>query len=185
MSYYQDEKNVEEYVEMAEGFDGSEFVPILRRFLPDGAAILELGMGPGKDIDILNQYFQVTGSDFSQIFLDRYRKTHPNADLVQLNAATMDIERRFDGIYSNKVLHHLTHEELRQSLRKQLALLKPGGILFHTIWTGDGSDKMAGMRFEYYTEETFADLLNEGVIVDVQRYTEMEPEDSIYFVIKN
>ena len=184
MSYYQDEKNIEEYIKMAEGYDGSEFVPILRRYLPDGAAVLELGMGPGKDVDILRQYFQVTGSDSSQIFLDRYRKTHPKADLVQMDAATMDIKRQFDGIYSNKVLYHLTREELRQSLRKQLALLKPDGILFHTMWAGEGSDEMAGLHFEYYTEETFTDLLDEGVIVEMQRYAEMEPEDSIYFVIK-
>ncbi len=28
MSYYDDKENVEEYIKMAEGYDGSEFVPI-------------------------------------------------------------------------------------------------------------------------------------------------------------
>ena len=107
---------------MAEGYDGSEFVPILRRYLPDGASVLELGMGPGKDVAILSAYFQVTGSDYSQIFLDRYRESHPEADVVQLNAVLMDIGRTFDGIYSNKVLYHLTREEMRQSLKNNESL---------------------------------------------------------------
>ena len=184
MSYYDDKENVEEYVKMAEGYDGSEFVPILRQYLPDGATVLELGMGPGKDVDILGEYFQVTGSDHSQIFVDRYLETHPGADVVRLDACEMAIERTFDGIYSNKVLYHLTRDELRQSLKRQLALLNPGGILFHTMWVGEGGEDMKGLHFEYVTEQSFAELLEEGVIVEAMRYAEMEPDDSIYFVVK-
>jgi len=184
MSYYKDKKNVEEYIKMAEGYDGSEFVPVLRQYLSDGATMLELGMGPGKDVDIFSQYFQVTGSDYSQVFLDRYQESCPDADLIKLDARELNIERTFDGIYSNKALYHLTREELRQSLKKQLMLLNPGGILFHTMWAGDGAEEREGLHFEYYTEETFAEILDEGAIVEMHRYAEMEPEDSIYFVVK-
>ena len=184
MTYYKDETNVEEYIQMAEGYDGSEFVPVLRRYLPDGATVLELGMGPGKDVDILSEYFQVTGSDYSPVFLNCYRELHPDADVVQLDAITMVIDRTFDGIYSNKVLYHLTREQLKQSLQKQLALLNPGGILLHTMWIGDGGEDMKGLHFEYVTEASFADLLEGGVIVEAKRYAEMEPDDSIYFVVK-
>lgn len=184
MSYYEDKKNVEAYVKMAEGYDGSEFVPILRRYLPDGASILELGIGPGVDMDILSEYFTVTGSDYSQVFLDRYRQTHPEADLVQLDAAIMSINRKFDAIYSNKVLHHLTRGELQQSFQKQLALLNLGGILFHTFWAGDKTEEMAGLRFEYYTEETLTQLLQEGTVVEMKRFSEMDSDDSFYCVVQ-
>jgi SAM-dependent methyltransferase len=184
MSYYDDKENVEEYVKMAEGYDGREFIPVLRQYLPDGATVLELGMGPGKDVEILGEYFQVTGSDHSQIFVARYLETHPDADVVRLDACAMAIERTFDGIYSNKVLYHLTRDELRQSLKRQLALLNPGGILFHTMWAGEGAEDMKGLHFEYVTEASFADLLEDGVIVEAARYAEMEPDDSIYFVVK-
>ena len=78
MSYYKNKKNVEEYERMAEGYDGSEFVPILRRYLPDGAVVLELSLAPDKDVTILSEYFQVTGSDYSQVFQDRYQKVRPD-----------------------------------------------------------------------------------------------------------
>lgn len=184
MSYYDDKENVEEYVKMAEGYDGSEFVPVLRQYLPDGATVLELGMGPGKDLAILGEYFRVTGSDNSQIFVDHYLEAHPDADVVMLDACEMDIERIFDGIYSNKVLYHLNRDEIQQSLQKQLSRLNPGGILFHTMWVGDGGEDMKGLHFEYVTEESFADLLEGGVIVEAKRYAEMEPDDSVYFVVK-
>ena len=119
MGYFDDEKNVEEYIGMAEGYDGRELVDVLRRHLPDGATVLELGMGPGKDLEILSEFFQVTGSDSSKVFIERYRKMDPAADLLLLDAVTMDTDRKFDGIYSNKVLQHLTQQELKRSLHRQ------------------------------------------------------------------
>ena len=57
---------------MAEGHDGRQFIPVLRRYLKDGSKVLELGMGPGKDFELLSEYFQITGSDNSQVFIDRF-----------------------------------------------------------------------------------------------------------------
>jgi ubiquinone/menaquinone biosynthesis C-methylase UbiE len=70
MNYYDEIDNVREYIEMAEGYDGRELIEVLKQYLPKGASILELGMGPGKDLDLLSQTYQVTGSDNSQVFLD-------------------------------------------------------------------------------------------------------------------
>ena len=138
MGYYDDPKNVQQYIEMAEGYDGRELIAALARHLPAGATVLELGMGPGKDLDLLKQTFRATGSDFAQPFIDRYRKQHPQADLLLLDAITMeaaiDAGRTFDAIYSNKVLYHLTLDELRASLRNQARVLDPGGLLLHALW---------------------------------------------------
>ncbi len=82
MSFYNDKKNVEEYTRMAEGYDGRVFVDLLKGMLPKGATVLELGMGPGKDLLLLSEHFQATGSDSSNVFLERFRKTHPDADLL-------------------------------------------------------------------------------------------------------
>jgi hypothetical protein len=43
-------------------------------------------MGPGKDFDILKNYFKVTGSDSSQIFIKRYKKNHPESDIILIDA---------------------------------------------------------------------------------------------------
>jgi SAM-dependent methyltransferase len=189
MSYYHDTDNVKEYIELAEGFDGSELIHVLSRYLPAGASVLELGMGPGKDLDILGETFIATGSDYAQPFLDLYREHHPQADLLLLDATTMDAAiaagRTFDAIYSNKVLYHLTREELRASLRRQARVLNAGGLLLHSLWYGEGEEDMYGLRFVYYTEATFSELLGEEFeVVEMARYTEMEPDDSFYVVLR-
>ena len=76
-NYYDDEKNARDYIEMAEGYDGRELIEVLKGYLPDGASLLELGMGPGVDLELLSKSYQVTGSDNAQAFLDIYRQKKP------------------------------------------------------------------------------------------------------------
>ena len=90
MNYFDVQKNVENYIKMAEGYDGHEMIPILRKYLSDGASVLELGMGPGKDFELLSAHYRVTGSDSSHVFVERYRKINPESDLLILDAVTID-----------------------------------------------------------------------------------------------
>jgi trans-aconitate methyltransferase len=184
MGYYDTLENVEEYIRMAEGFDGRELVDALRKHLPNNATVLELGMGPGKDLEILSESFHVTGSDSSQVFIERYRKRHPEADLMVLDAVSMDTDRRFDAVYSNKVLQHLTRANLERSLHLQAAVLNNNGVLLHSFWYGDKEETFSRLRFVCYTEESFGKLIgDEYDVVKSKRYTEMEADDSIYFVL--
>ena len=185
MGYYHTPESVDEYIAMAEGYDGRELIEVLKRHLPPGATVLELGMGPGKDLDLLAETYQATGSDYAQPFLDRYRAAHPDADLLLLDAATLDTDRRFDAIYSNKVLMHLAREQVRASLRRQAEMLNDGGLLLHSFWYGDGEEEFSGLRFVQYTAASFAQLVGpELEIVEAERYAEMEEGDSIYFLMR-
>jgi cyclopropane fatty-acyl-phospholipid synthase-like methyltransferase len=185
MEYFDDEKNVEDYVKMAQGYDGRELIDVLRNYLPEGSSVLELGMGPGTDLEILSEFYQVTGSDRSQTFLDRYQKRNEAADLLWLDAVEMKTERRFDAIYSNKVLHHLTKEEMQRSLQAQADVLNDQGIMLHSLWVGDMEEEQHGLRFVYYTEASFRALLGEMfTVLEVALYDEMEDKDSIYFVLQ-
>jgi SAM-dependent methyltransferase len=191
MSYYHTPESVDEYVKMAEGYDGRELIEVLRKYLPPGATVLELGMGPGKDLDLLGETFQAIGSDVSPLFLARYRAAHPDADLLLLDAAKLDTDRRFDGIYSNKVLIHLTREQVRRSLRRQAEMLNEGGVLLHSFWYGEAEEEFSGLRFLQYTEASFAQVVEPDgpgliglEIAESERYAEMEANDSIYFVLR-
>ena len=185
MNYYDDKKNVDQYNKMAEGYDGRELIDLLRQHLSPGSTILELGMGPGKDLAILGEIYQVTGSDRSTIFVEQYQETYPNADLLLLDAHTLDTDRQWDGIYSNKVLHHLTHEQLKESLARQGDLLNKGGVLCHSFWQGDDSYEMHGLHFEYYTPETLKPLIPDNFdIIVLQSAQEMGPDDTLYLILK-
>jgi len=184
MSYYHNRENAEGYVKIADGYDGRELIERLKVYLPAGSTLLELGIGPGTDLDILAEDYIPTGSDYSPIFVERYRDLHPDADLLELDAVTMNTDRRFDSIYSNKVLHHLTADELAISLRKQSDLLNDNGILLHSFWVGDKVEQMHGMTLAYYTEETLAAVIPDTVeLLESGRYAEMDADDSIYIIL--
>ncbi len=185
MGFYETGKGVQEYIKLAEGYDGADLIEWLTTYLPENSSVLELGMGPGKDLDILLKTYRATGSDFSQLFVDLYLKQHPDADVLQLDAVTMDTPRRFDAIYSNKVLQHLSMNVCRQSLAAQHGVLKEGGIVLHALWYGTDFEEFGDLGFQQYTEESFADLLDGRFeILETKIFTEMEKDDSIAFVLK-
>jgi len=181
MGFYDDKKTALQYIAMAEGYDGRELVEVLRKCLPGGASVLELGMGPGIDLKILNKYFRATGSDNSQFFLDRYCDSDSKADLIYLDALKLDTERSFDCIYSNKVLHHLTDEELTASLCRQKEILSVPGLIMHSFWRGTGIEEHHGLKFVYQTEDRIQSIVSKLFsVIDVVVYKEMEDEDSLY-----
>ena len=181
MGFYDEEKTAREYIAMADGYDGGQLIAAMSEHVPQGARVLEIGMGPGKDLDILGQNYRVTGSDSSRFFVDLYRQAHPDADLLILDAATLDTDRKFDCIYSNKVLHHLSQDELQRSLERQHQLLNDGGHVMHSFWKGDRVEEMHGLKFFYRTEaqlrSSFERLYD---LICVVAYEELEPDDSIY-----
>ena len=159
------------------------------KYLPRNSSVLEIGMGPGTDLLILEKYYKdqghVTGSDYSKIFIDRYRKQHPDSDLIVLNAITLKTDQKFQGLYSNKVLIHLTREELKQSIKRQADILEPEGIICHSFWRGDKEENYDGLLFIYYTAKQLQKLFEDSFdIIKIEKYKEMESYDSLYIIAR-
>ena len=185
MGYFDEQKNIDEYIRMAEGYDGRALITVLNSHLPTGSSVLELGMGPGKDLDLLAQTYIVTGSDSSNVFLELYREKHPAADLLKLDAASIETERRFDCIYSNKVLHHLSKSDLHRSFTCQKKLLTDSGLLMHSFWYGDREEEYHGLRFVYYTEDELLPTIDPGFgVTAMDRYKEIDNGDSFYILLR-
>ncbi len=184
MGFYDLEENVNKYITMAKGFDGRELIDILKKFIPEGSTVLELGMGPGVDLEILSTFFDATGSDNSKIFLDRFQKLHSDYKLIKIDIKNIQSDSKFDCIYSNKVLHHLTDEELRESLLQQKNLLNSDGILFHTFWFGEKMEEMEGLLFNYHSVEKLKNIIGDMFeILEIKPYNEMEKNDSLYVIL--
>jgi cyclopropane fatty-acyl-phospholipid synthase-like methyltransferase len=181
--------NVDSYIKMTTGYAGADFLEHLYSVLPEGSTLLELGMGPGKDLEILARRYAVTGSDVSEVFLNLYRDRYPEADLLTLDAVYLHMGstiRQFDAIFSNKVLVHLTAEELKSSLSRQVELLNPGGVLCHTLWTGDGEDDFDGLHFSYWNDDTLKAMYPDSTVAVLEKnYTEDERDDSILVILKS
>ena len=97
----------------------------------------------------------------------------------------MQNERKNDCIYSNKTLQHLTKSEFKQSLKKHKELLNPNGILFHSLWQDDKEEYYGKLLFVYYTKEILTNIVRRDFnIIEMNSYTEMEEEDSLYMILK-
>ena len=182
-TFYHTRKSVKEYIQMAEGIDGKDLIDRLQKTLPKGASLLELGSGPGKDYRILSTDYKVTGSDFSSEFLKHLKNQFPKGEFLLLNAETLETDRKYDAIYSNKVLHHLADSALENSIQRQAKILNPGGIICHSFWAGEGSETYNGLLVNYHMEEGIQNLFGiEFEHLLILRYREFEENDSILYI---
>ncbi len=185
MSYYQSKENVEEYIKMAECHDGREMINLVKGYLRPDHHILELGSGPGTDWLELSKYYETTGSDNSQAFLQHLNNKYSKGQFLELDAVSIATEQNFDAIYSNKVLHHLSDQEFKQSIQRQYELLNPKGIIAHSLWKGQGSEEFNGMYVNYHEPDQMADLIDFGFeILNLKLYKEFEDDDSFILIAR-
>jgi ubiquinone/menaquinone biosynthesis C-methylase UbiE len=183
--YYHTEASVKEYISMAEGVSGAALIELLKTILAKNSSLLELGSGPGTDWEILKENYRVTGSDFSKQFLNHLKKKYPNEKFLHLDARYLKTELSFEGIYSNKVLHHLKDDELASSIKSQLGVLEDGGIICHSFWIGEGSEIFKGMYVNYQNKESLTKVFSSSFeIICLNTYKEFEDNDSILIIAK-
>ena len=183
--YYFTPESVREYIDMSKGSDGREIIKKLNSILAEGSSVLELGMGPGRDLNILEHTYTTTGSDLSQIFIDLYKQQKPGADLLHLDAISLHTDRTFDALYSNKVLQHLSDRELEQSIQRQAEIITEKGIICHTFWEGQGEEFIEDMRFNYQRKADLHRFFSVAFdILEISIYKEMRDNDSILITAK-
>lgn len=183
--YYKTKESVKEYIHLAKDVNGAELIDKLLKILPAKSEVLEIGSGPGTDWGILSRSYQVTGSDNSAEFLNHLKTANPEGEFLELDAVTLDIDRQFDGIYSNKVLHHLNDDELAKSIVSQDQILKPGGIICHSFWKGKGSEIFKGLFVNYHNERSLKTVFSRNFeILAIDSYKEFEDGDSLLLLAK-
>ena len=183
--YYENPDNVSMYSRFDPTHDGAELVDVLQPWLAEGATVLELGTGPGKDFELLSRAYRVTGSDFSLAFLDYCREKFPDADLLHLDALTIETNRHFDAIFSNKVLVHMTAEQLEDSFARQHERLNAGGIILHSFWRGEGEHEFGDLTLRRRAEHDLRPLVERHFeILALEPHAKMKEGDSVYVLAR-
>ncbi|MDF9798216.1 cyclopropane fatty-acyl-phospholipid synthase-like methyltransferase [Catalinimonas alkaloidigena] len=184
-NYYKTKASVEEYIRLANDVDGSELIRKLNIYLPSNSLLLEIGSGPGTDFQILKKNYRVVGSDYSTEFLSRLVNHNTKDEFLHLDAITLETDKKFDGMYSNKVLQHLTNEELRKSILRQVDILNFNGIICHSFWKGEGDEVFKGLYVNYQTDESLRLLFEDYFeILLLKEYKEFEYGDSLLLIGK-
>lgn len=181
--YYNTKESVNEYIRLAKDVHGGELINKLKKFLPSKSKLLELGSGPGTDWNMLIEDYKVVGSDNSSEFLSHLNTKYPTGHFIELDAITLKTGEKFDGIYSNKVLHHLKDQELTDSILRQYEVLNPSGIICHSFWAGDGSEVFKGLFVNYHTKDSLQRAFEKYFeILLIESYAEFEDGDSLLLI---
>jgi len=186
MEFYNDPLKADEYEKMVADYDGSELYEILDKHLKENSTLLELGSGPGTDLNILSEKYNVTGSDLSDEFIRRYKKRFSYVPFIKLDAISIKTNKVFDCIFSNKVIHHFTFENLEKSLKRQQNVIVSNGLFAHTFWLGDKEIIMEGMLFVFHNRENLINTISKYFsIIETYDYKEFEEGDSIFIIAQN
>ena len=183
--YYKTNESVEEYIRLAKDVSGIQLIEKLKQVLPSHSSLLEIGSGPGTDWNILNESYDVIGSDNSSPFLRHLINEYPTGEFLVLDASNLKTDKTFDGIYSNKVLHHLTDNELIDSVKRQSEVLNSNGIICHSFWKGEDSEIFKGLFVNYHDKSSLRKFYETGFdILTLDTYKEFEDGDSLLLIGK-
>ncbi|MBW9260172.1 MAG: class I SAM-dependent methyltransferase [Candidatus Thiodiazotropha sp. (ex. Lucinisca nassula)] len=186
MDFYNDPERVDEYEKMCDEYDGSDLYTILEKHLAEGNTLLELGSGPGNDLNYLRNRFNVSGSDLSDEFISRFKSKYGSTPFLKLDAVTIDTKEKYDCVFSNKVLHHLEKDNLEKSFKRQKQVIKSNGLFAHTFWLGDKVFTMEDMLFVFYDKDSLLELVSHYFTIrETYIYKEFEDNDSIFIVAEN
>lgn len=179
-AYYKTKESVAEYIKLAKDVNGMQLIEKLRQHLPSKSTLLEIGSGPGTDWRLLKGFYEVTGSDNSPEFLNHLMNENRSGDFLELDAVSLKTKKKFDGIYSNKVLHHLNDQELMDSVQRQYDLLNAHGIVCHSFWKGEGSEIFKGLFVNYHSKTTLTEAYQKHFeMLSIEEYNEFDDNDSL------
>ena len=157
IQYYN--QNAAAFVENTRNVD---FHPIQDEFLeklPDGACILDLGCGSGRDTKyFLERGYEVDAIDGSKelcTMASEYTGIPVKCQLFQ----EFDEVEKYDGIWACSSLLHLSLGELDEVLYRIEKALKPQGILYMSFKHGVFEGERNGRYFLDLTEEKLEQLL--------------------------
>lgn len=139
---------------MAEDYDttyaqsdyfGAEPSPLLAKYaewIPDGARVLDIGAGQGRNtLPLLRQGCEVTALEPSAVAMatiqEQAAAENLSAELVQLDYMAYEPDGVFDVILCFGLMQLLRYQECASLVTRLHQWLRPGGTLFLTAWHVD------------------------------------------------
>ena len=157
--------------------------------LPRGAAVVDLGCGPGVPITeaLVAEGLSVYGVDAAPSFVQAFRCNLPNT-LIACEAVqdSKFFDRTFDGVLAWGFMFVLSPEDQRRLIQRIGDILVPGGRLLFTspAEIGSGTDIMTGREFHSLGAEEYRQRLS-AVGLTVAREYQDEGQNHYFDAFKN
>ena len=158
------------------------------RTLPRGAAVIDLGCGPGFPITevLVAEALNVFGVDAAPSFVEAFRRNLPNLPVAcEAVQDSKFFDRTFDGVLAWGLAFLLSPEDQGRLIQRIAEILVPGGRLLFTspaepiTW----NDAMTGLESRSLGAEEYRRQLS-AVGLSVTREYEDEGQNHYYDVFK-
>ncbi len=159
--------NYKEYISSTQNVDMTEHYSRFLPYIVQGAKILDIGFGSGRDILYFSSKgYNVLGIDNVSEFVDNGKANGLNVELCDFH--NLPYAEMFDGIWAcASLLHsndlHLAFENISKSV-------KNGGYIFISMKLGNGTTIENGRFFQYVDEETIKNICNKTGLKIVEIY---------------
>jgi SAM-dependent methyltransferase len=156
---------------------GAKTVRDWARTLPHGAAVIDLGCGPGIPITevLVGEGLNVYGIDAAPSFVQAFRRNLPNTPVIcEAVEESTFFARTFDGVIAVGLMFLLNPEQQERLMERIAAILTPGGRLLFTsceeplVW----NDAMTGLESRSLGAEEYRRLLRAFGLSVTGEYTD-------------
>ena len=153
--------------------------------LPEGASILDLGCGSGRDSAyFISQGYDVTAIDASAEMCN-LASIHIGQDVLHINFSDITFEEVFNGIWANASLLHVPGEDIEEILRRIVRSLKQDGILYMSFLYGDFEGIRDNRYFKDYRTRTLKDLISrfeELDLIEIKKSEDKRPDKDLLWI---
>ena len=154
--------------------------------LPRGAAVVDLGCGPGFPITevLVAEGLRVYGVDAAPSFVQAFRRNLPNTPIAcEAAQDSKFFDRTFDGVLAWGLMFLLSPEDQRRLIQRIADILVPGGRLLFTspAEIGFGDDVMTGQETRSLGAEEYRRRLSAVGLSVAREYEDEDGGQNHYF----
>lgn len=158
IKYY--DENAKDFFENTKNADMTELYSFFLKYIKDGAKLLDLGCGSGRDTKyFLDKGYDVVAIDASSEMV-RLSSQLTGKQTLHMTFEDLNFENEFDGIWACASLLHVSREKIDDVLNKIARALKDNGVLFASFKLGDKEEFRNGRFFNFYNEASFSELIS-------------------------
>ena len=169
IDYYNN--NADEYFNSVISADMTENYTRFLQYVPEGASIIDLGCGSGRDLKYFKDNgYEAEGLDASEKLCILARE-YSGCPVLCTDFLNWKPDRKYDAFWANASLLHLTEKDIMTFFAEKTGYLAYKGIFYMSMKTDIPHDDDAkGRYFTPFTEELLEQILKASNLKLIDRW---------------